>query len=77
MIESFNLKTPMIIRAVLQWDDEVKAFSVTCPELNYISSCGDTKEEAIANLKEAIQLLLELIPDHLVNTDKKIDTSAH
>jgi predicted RNase H-like HicB family nuclease len=45
----------MIIRAVLEWDDEVKAFSATCPELNYISSCGDTKEEAIANLKEAIQ----------------------
>ncbi|EAM51378.1 type II toxin-antitoxin system HicB family antitoxin [Crocosphaera watsonii WH 8501] len=56
----------MIIRAVLEWDDEVKAFSATCPELNYISSCGDTKEEAIANLKEAIQLLLEPIPENLV-----------
>ncbi|CCQ51392.1 MULTISPECIES: type II toxin-antitoxin system HicB family antitoxin [Crocosphaera] len=64
----------MIIRAVLEWDDEVKAFSATCPELNYISSCGDTKEEAIANLKEAIQLLLEPIPENLVNTDKKFDT---
>ena len=64
----------MIIRAVLEWDDEVKAFSGTCPELNYISSCGDTKEEAIANLKEAIQLLLEPIPENLVNTDKKFDT---
>lgn len=56
----------MIIRAVLEWDDEVKAFLATCPELNYISSCGDTKEEAIANLKEAIQLLLEPIPENLV-----------
>ena len=64
----------MIIRAVLEWDDEVKSFSATCPELNYISSCGDTKEEAIANLKEAIQLLLEPIPENLVNTDKKFDT---
>ena len=64
----------MIIRVVLEWDDEVKAFSATCPELNYISSCGDTKEEAIANLKEAIQLLLEPIPEHLVNTDTKLDT---
>ncbi len=60
----------MIIRAVLEWDDEVKAFSATCPELNYISSCGNTKEEAIANLKEAIQLLLEPIPEHLVNSDR-------
>ncbi|MDJ0583411.1 type II toxin-antitoxin system HicB family antitoxin [Crocosphaera sp.] len=57
----------MIIRAVLEWDDEVKAFSATCPELNYVSSCGDTKEEAITNLKEAIQLLLEPIPEHNVN----------
>ncbi|MGK7929936.1 MAG: type II toxin-antitoxin system HicB family antitoxin, partial [Microcystaceae cyanobacterium] len=57
-----------------EWDDEVKAFSATCPELNYISSCGDTKEEAIANLKEAIQLLLELIPEHLFNPENKFDT---
>ena len=64
----------MIIRAVLEWDDEVKAFSATCLELNYVSSCGDTKEEAISNLKDAIQLLLEPIPEHLVNTDKKFDT---
>ncbi|MGK7944847.1 MAG: type II toxin-antitoxin system HicB family antitoxin [Microcystaceae cyanobacterium] len=64
----------MIIRAILEWDDEVEAFSATCPELNYISSCGDTKEEAIANLKEAIKLLLEPIPEHLVKVDNKLDT---
>ncbi|MGK7929907.1 MAG: type II toxin-antitoxin system HicB family antitoxin [Microcystaceae cyanobacterium] len=63
----------MIIRVVLEWDEEVKAFSATCPELNYISSCGDTKDDAIANLKEAIQLLLEPIPEHLVNTEQKFD----
>jgi predicted RNase H-like HicB family nuclease len=60
----------MIVRAMLEWDEEAQAFSATCPELNYISSCGDTKEEAIENLKEAIQLLLEPIPDTLVNPDK-------
>ncbi|MGK7933682.1 MAG: type II toxin-antitoxin system HicB family antitoxin [Microcystaceae cyanobacterium] len=64
----------MIIRVVLEWDEEVKAFSATCPELNYISSCGDTKDDVIANLKEAIQLLLEPIPEHLVNTEQKFDT---
>ncbi|MEG3439167.1 type II toxin-antitoxin system HicB family antitoxin [Pannus brasiliensis CCIBt3594] len=56
----------MIIRAILEWDEEVQAFSATCPALNYISSCGDTREEAIANLKEAIQLLLEPIPDRWI-----------
>ncbi len=63
----------MIVRAILEWDEEAKAFSATCPELNYISSCGDTKEEAIENLKEAIQLLLEPLPDALVNPEKNID----
>jgi predicted RNase H-like HicB family nuclease len=43
----------MIIRAVIEWDAEAKAYSATCPELNFISSCGDTKKEAIANLEDA------------------------
>ena len=63
----------MIVRAILEWDEEVKGYSATCPELNYISSCGDTKEEAIEKLKEAIQLLLEPIPENLVDFDTEID----
>jgi predicted RNase H-like HicB family nuclease len=34
--------------------------------MNHISFCGDTKEEAIENLKEAIQLFLEPTSDILV-----------
>ena len=41
----------MIVRVMLEWDEEAQAFSATCPELNYISSCGDTKEEAIEVVK--------------------------
>ncbi len=63
----------MIIRAILEWDEEVEAYAATCPELNYISSCGDTKEEAIENLKEAIKLLLEPIPENFVNSNEKAD----
>ncbi len=37
-----------------------------CPELNFVSSFGDTKEEALLNLKEAIQLMLEPIPDEFL-----------
>ncbi|MGH2412210.1 MAG: type II toxin-antitoxin system HicB family antitoxin, partial [Microcystaceae cyanobacterium] len=58
----------MVVRVILEWDEEAKAFSATCPELNFISSCGDTKEEAIENLKEAIHLLLEPIPNKLIST---------
>jgi predicted RNase H-like HicB family nuclease len=53
----------MIIRAILEWDEEAQAYSATCPELNFVSSSGESREAAITNLKDAIQLMLELIPD--------------
>lgn len=56
----------MKIRAILEWDSEAESYSATCPELGFVSSFGDTREEAIANLKDAIQLMLEPIPDHLL-----------
>lgn len=58
----------MLIRAILEWDDEAQAYSATCPELNFVSSFGESREEAIANLKDAIQLMLEPIPDELLET---------
>ena len=57
----------MIIRAILEWDDEAMSYSATCPELNFVSSFGDNREEAIANLKDAILLMLEPLPDYLLN----------
>lgn len=42
--------------------------TATCPELNFISSFGDTKQEAITNLEDAIKLMLEPIPDDLYST---------
>lgn len=58
----------MKIRAILEWDEEAKSYAATCPELNFISSCGDSREEAIANLQEAILLMLEPLPEHLLTT---------
>jgi predicted RNase H-like HicB family nuclease len=58
----------MIIRAVIEWDEESHSYSATCPELNFVSSFGDSKEEALANLKGAIQLMLEPIPDELLGS---------
>jgi predicted RNase H-like HicB family nuclease len=61
----FGLSPPggsaMLIRAILEWDDEAQAYS-----LNFVSSFGQSREEAIANLKEAIQLMLEPIPDEFL-----------
>ncbi|NEO85712.1 MAG: type II toxin-antitoxin system HicB family antitoxin [Spirulina sp. SIO3F2] len=64
----------MIIRALLEWDNEVQSYAATCPELNFISSCGDTKEEAITNLKEAIQLMLEPIPEAFLTSSSTTET---
>ncbi|MGJ3247661.1 MAG: type II toxin-antitoxin system HicB family antitoxin [Elainellaceae cyanobacterium] len=58
----------MIIRAVIEWDEESQSCSATCPELNFVSSFGDTKDEAITNLKDAIQLMLEPIPDEFLES---------
>ena len=59
----------MIIRAIIEWDEVTQAYSATCPELNFISSFGDTKQEAISNLEDAIKLMLEPIPDNLYSSN--------
>lgn len=58
----------MVVRAVLEWDEEAQVYSATCPELNFVSSFGESRDEAIANLKDAIKLMLEPIPEHLLET---------
>ena len=54
----------MIIRAILEWDEEVQAYSATCPELNFVSSFCNSREEAISNLKDSISLMLEPLPKY-------------
>ncbi len=63
----------MIIRAVIEWDEFAQAYSATCPELNFVSSCGETKENAIANLKDAITLMLEPIPEDMYSNDSTFE----
>ncbi len=65
----------MIVKAILEWDEDAQSYSATCPELNYISSCGDTKEEAVENLKDAIQLLLEPMNEK-VKLSRSVTTST-
>jgi len=57
----------MTVRVILEWDEEAQAYSATCPELNFVSSFGSNRENAIENLKDAIQLMLEPIPEHLLD----------
>ena len=49
----------MKLRVVVEYDSHVDSFAVFCPELPGCASAGDTEEEALANIKEAIALYLE------------------
>ena len=43
---------------ILQFEDE-GGYHISCPALKGCHSYGDTKEEALKNIKEAIELWLE------------------
>lgn len=45
-------------RVVLEQDTETGDWAVWCPELPGCTSAGETKEEALENIEEAIELYL-------------------
>ena len=49
----------MRLRIIIEYDTETESYSAVCPELPGCSSCGDTEQEAMKNIKEAIELYLE------------------
>ena len=52
----------MKLRVVVEFDGDLNSYGVYCPELPGCTSAGDTEEEAIENIKEAIALYLEPSP---------------
>ena len=48
----------MTFRVVLEKDRETGDYSAVCPELPGCASAGATEEEALANIREAIELYL-------------------
>jgi predicted RNase H-like HicB family nuclease len=61
----FNLEgQAMKLKIVLEPSDE-GGFTVYVPSLPGCISEGDTKEEAMANIKEAIELYLKTVEDDL------------
>jgi len=49
----------MHLKVVIEEDEEVGGYVVSCPSLPGCFSQGDTIEEALENIKEAIQACLE------------------
>ncbi len=52
-------------RVVLERDPETGEWAAWCPELPGCTSAGASKQEAMENIKEAIQLYLEPSPINL------------
>ncbi len=48
-------------KVILEEDEEVGGYVVTCPAFPGCYSQGETKDEALENIKEAIQLYFESI----------------
>ncbi len=61
----------MKFRVVTEYDKGTKSYAAYCPELPGCCSAGDTQEEALRNVKEAIALYLEPVPVKL-SPDEKI-----
>ncbi|VVB85313.1 HicB_like antitoxin of bacterial toxin-antitoxin system [uncultured archaeon] len=53
----------MRFKVVLEKDEEVGGYVVSCPSLPGCFSQGDTIEEALENIKEAIQACLESLAE--------------
>ncbi len=50
-------------RVILEPDPETGDWAIWCPELPGCTSAGETEEEALENIREAIELYLQ--PDDL------------
>jgi len=53
----------MRFKVILEKDEEVGGYIVSCPSLPGCYSQGDTVEEALENIKEAIQACLESLAE--------------
>ena len=67
----------MHFKVVLEEDEEVGGYVVSCPGLPGCFSQGDTMEEALENIKEAIQACLESLTEdelktYLINPSSRI-----
>ncbi|MFQ5975847.1 MAG: type II toxin-antitoxin system HicB family antitoxin [Candidatus Hydrothermarchaeales archaeon] len=58
----------MKFKVILEEDDEIGGYVVSCPALRGCHSQGDTKKEALLNIKEAIQACLESLSDDAVHS---------
>jgi len=61
----------MKLKVVLERSEE-GGFTVYVPSLPGCVSEGDSEQEALQNIREAIELYLESVDDDLAGTDKEV-----
>lgn len=66
----------MTFRVVIEFDPETASYSATCPELPGCASAGDTEDEALENIAEAIQLYLEPSDIEVPSTAKLVEVTV-
>ena len=60
----------MKLRAVCEYDKEVDGWSVVCPELPGLTSCGDTEQQVLDNFHEAVELFFT--PDYVASRKTRL-----
>ena len=60
----------MLMKVLLRPDPEDGGFNVSCPAIPGCHSQGDTEEEAIKNIKEAISGCLEVLNERAQIRDR-------
>lgn len=60
----------MHFKVVMEEDEDVGGYVVSCPSLPGCFSQGDTTQEALENIKEAIQACLESLGEDEIKSCK-------
>ena len=58
---------------VLEKDEDSGGYSVQCVELPGAISQGETREEALKNIKEAIELVLEVLEEKVKSRKHNVE----
>ena len=65
----------MLYKVVLQKSEE--GYSISCPVLPGCWSQGDTEDEALGNIKEAIEEYLDVLDEQLIGADvREVEVAA-
>jgi predicted RNase H-like HicB family nuclease len=66
----------MKFRVVLEYDPQTSSYAAYCPELPGCCSAGDTEQEALTNIREAVALYLEPSPVALDSHRKVVEVEV-